>query len=53
MKDGFVKCAAGTPDLRVADCNYNAERIVELIKDACENGVKIFALPELCVTGYT
>lgn len=23
MKDGFVKTAAGTPDIKVADCGYN------------------------------
>lgn len=53
MKDGFIKCAAGTPEMRVADCDYNAEKIIELINGAAENGVKILALPELCVTGYT
>lgn len=53
MKDGFVKCAAGTPDLKVADCGYNADKIIELISEANNSGVKILALPELCVTGYT
>ena len=31
MKDGFVKVAAGTPKIRVADCRYNAEQILSLI----------------------
>ena len=53
MKDGFIKCAAGTPDLKVANCTYNAEKIIELINEASAAGVKILALPELCVTGYT
>lgn len=53
MKDGFLKCAAGTPDLKVADCNYNAGKIIDLINEASGAGVKILALPELCVTGYT
>ena len=53
MLDGFVKCAAATPDLKVADCEYNAEKIIELIKQADKEGVKILAFPELCVTGYT
>lgn len=53
MKDGFIKCAAATPDLKVANCNYNAEKIIELINEASSAGVKILALPELCVTGYT
>jgi NAD+ synthase (glutamine-hydrolysing) len=28
MKDGFLKAAALSPSLRVADCNYNASQIV-------------------------
>ena len=27
MRDGFIKVAAGTPQIRVADCRYNAEQI--------------------------
>ena len=53
MKDGFVKVAAGTPKIRVADCDYNAGQIIGLIKEAAAMGVKVLALPELCVTGYT
>ncbi len=53
MRDGFVKVAAGTPKIRVADCDYNAGQIIALMKDAAARGVKILALPELCVTGYT
>ena len=53
MKDGFIKVAAGTPKIRVADCDYNAEQIIALIREAAARGVKVLALPELCVTGYT
>ena len=53
MKDGFVKVAAGTPHIRVADCACNAGLIVELMVQAAEQGVKVLALPELCITGYT
>ena len=53
MRDGFVKVAAGTPKIRVADCDYNAGQIIALMKDAAARGVKILALPELCITGYT
>ena len=31
MKDGFVKVAAATPAIQVADCTGNAARILELI----------------------
>ena len=53
MRDGFVKVAAGTPKIRVADCHHNAEQIIALMKEAAAQGVKVLALPELCVTGYT
>ena len=53
MRDGFIKVAAGTPKIRVADCGCNAKNIIELMKEAAEQGVKVLALPELCVTGYT
>ena len=53
MRDGFVKVAAGTPKIRVADCGYNAGQIIALMKEAAAQGVKALALPELCVTGYT
>lgn len=53
MKDGFVTVAAGTPQIRVADCRYNAERIFTMMREAENQGVKILALPELCLTGYT
>ena len=53
MKHGFVKVAAATPDIRVADVAYNTEKIREDIAEACGNGAKILVFPELCVTGYT
>ena len=53
MKHGFVKVAAATPDIRVADVAFNMERIMDDISEACRNGAKILAFPELCLTGYT
>ena len=53
MKDGFIKIACATPDVKVADCQYNADRIIELITEAQSKGVKIICFPELSVTGYT
>lgn len=53
MRDGFIKVAAGTPKIRVADCDYNAGQIISLMKEAAAQGVKVLALPELCITGYT
>ncbi len=53
MNDGFIKVAAASPELRVADPLYNAGKIVDLIRKADESGVKILVFPELSVTGYT
>ena len=51
MKDGFIKVAAGTPDIKVADCEYNCGEITSLIDNAHNRGAKILVLPELCITG--
>jgi len=53
MRDGFVKVAAGTPEIKVADCAYNAKQCIDLIAQAAEQGVKVLCLPELCLTGCT
>ena len=53
MKHGFVKVAAATPDIKVADCIYNAQSICRDMKKAAEQGAKIVVFPELCLTGYT
>ena len=53
MRDGFIKVAAATPDIRVADVAYNTEKICDLIDVTAEEGAKVVAFPELCVTGYT
>ena len=53
MKDGFIKVCCVTPDIRVADCEYNADNIIRNIKEANERGVKLAVFPELCVSGYT
>lgn len=53
MKDGFIRAAAATPDIKVADCGYNADRIIELIKQAAAENASLVVFPELCITGYT
>ena len=53
MQDGFVKIAAATPDLRVADCAYNASEIVKQAKQTAAKGAHLVVFPELCLTGYT
>ncbi|MDO4944876.1 MAG: NAD(+) synthase [Ruminococcus sp.] len=53
MRDGFIKVAACTPEIRVADVDFNVSKITEQIGECAEKGVKIAVFPELCVTGYT
>ena len=53
MKDGFIKVAAATPDVRVADCEYNATEIIRMIHEMEEQGAKVMVFPELCITAYT
>ena len=53
MKDGFVSVACGTPKLRLADCNYNAEQTFTMMRKAEKAGAKVLVLPELGLTGYS
>lgn len=53
MKHGFIRAAAMTPLIRVADCTYNTERIKELMLSAAERNVSLAVFPEMCITGYT
>ncbi len=51
MKHGFIKVAAASPVIRVCDCDYNADRVIETIKRADRLGVKVLAFPALTLTG--
>ncbi len=53
MKEGFVKVAAVTPKIKVAEPIHNAAIICEEMENACRAGAKIIVFPELCLTGYT
>ena len=53
MKQGFIKTAAGTIEIAVADTDSNPDRIIERIKEADGEAVNLLVLPELCLTGYT
>lgn len=53
MKHGFIRVAAATPVIRVADCSYNTDKIMKMIDIAQERGNKLVVFPELCITGYT
>lgn len=53
MKHGFIKVAAATPKIKVADTVFNTKVIIDKIAESYENGARIIVLPELCITGYT
>ena len=53
MKDGFIRVAAATPDIKVADPVYNAEKVWEMMEEGSAKGAKVMVFPELCLTGYT
>ncbi|MFO0877009.1 MAG: NAD(+) synthase [Gemmataceae bacterium] len=50
---GFVRVAAATPEIRVADCAFNAAHVLGQMSQAEVEGVRVIVFPELCLTGYT
>lgn len=53
FENGFICAAAVSPALRVADCAYNAEQIIESMQAFAAENVQLLCLPELSLTGYT
>ena len=53
MKDGFIKAAAATPVIKLADPAANAETVIKMIREASDAGVRVLCFPEMCITGYT
>lgn len=53
MTDGFIRCGCAVPEIKTADCEYNADKIIEAVKAAADNGCSLLVFPELCITGYT
>ena len=53
MKHGFIKVAAATPRVTVADCKANGEEILKAIHEMEKEHVKLMVFPEFCITGYT
>ncbi|MBQ7355531.1 MAG: NAD(+) synthase [Clostridia bacterium] len=53
MKNGFVKVAAASPSLKVADVAYNKSQIIATVERAAADGVRVLCLPELALTGAT
>ena len=53
MRDGFIKVAAVTPEICVADVDGNVNRIKENMALVNTENVKLMVFPELCITGYS
>ena len=53
MKDGFLKVGVASVDVEVANPIHNKEKVMEVIKKADKNGVKLLVFPELVLTAYT
>jgi NAD+ synthase (glutamine-hydrolysing) len=50
---GFVRVGSAVPEMKVGDCGYNTEKILELMEKAVEQRVYVTVFPELCITGYS
>lgn len=53
MKDGFIKVATTSPILFPADVIQNTKQIINALKMAEEQKVKVLVFPELSITAYT
>ena len=53
MYYGFIKTACASPELKVADCTFNAKQIIEEAQNAAKKGTSLIVFPELSITGYT
>ncbi len=53
MKYGMLRCACASPDVIVADCDTNAQKIIESSVEASSKGAEVIVFPELSITGYT
>ncbi|MCH5142530.1 MAG: NAD(+) synthase [Clostridiales bacterium] len=53
MKYGFVKVCAATPEIKVANVEFNSNNIINAIKESAKMGSEVTVFPELCLCGYT
>ncbi len=53
MNYGFIKVCAATPEIRVADVEFNTQNIIKVIEQSAANGSQLTVFPELCICGYT
>ncbi|MCR5592711.1 MAG: NAD(+) synthase [Saccharofermentans sp.] len=53
MKDGFIRVGSATPEVKVADVEFNVNEIIRLSQEADEKKCSLLVFPELSITGYT
>lgn len=53
MQHGFIKVCAATPEIKVADVDFNVKNIIKAVKESAEKGSQLTVFPELCICGYT
>lgn len=53
MQNGFLRVAAVSPCVKLADCSANAAEIVALARRASADGARLIVFPEMSITGYT
>ncbi len=53
MKQGFIRVGAVTPQIKVADVEFNIKQIKHYMDKAAEEQIKVMVFPELCITGYS
>ena len=53
MNDGYIKVAALSPKIRVADPKYNMQAVLQQVKEAAQEDARVMVFPELCMTGYS
>lgn len=53
MEFGYIKVAALSPKIKVADPKHNGEIMIQHIQEAAAQGASVIVFPELCITGYS
>ena len=53
MKDGYIRVASASFEVKLGNVKENAKQIIEQINIAKEKDIQILVFPELCLTGYT
>lgn len=53
MKDGFIRTASASFEVKLGNVKANVNKILELINEAKDNKAQVLVFPELSLTGYT